>query len=201
MILNNTTALYGQTVVEDPIVVINTDWSNHKIENFHSTPHGLFVFIDDGSIWRVNSNDAEWVIHDQDQLLGVAITFMPETGTEAYPVKIIVHNDYCWKDFTVSQETAPTLPGRAHIADVIEIDNDLFVLKIQKRTKEGPIESTLFINPQDYDTVKNWKTDQRIVICGVWFPEYDPIGRKEYNCTFLFTIYNYNTKEFAFFTF
>ena len=193
----------GQIIIEDPIVDVSTEWANHQIDSFHFSAHGTFAFINDGSIWRINPNDINWISENQEYLTHIAITIMPEAGSDHYPVRFIVHNNtsYGWKDFTVSQESAPTLPERAVISE-IKIDDEIegnLTIKIQKISNEDLIESSLFINPLDVNTVCNWNVGHRIVIGGVWFPEYDPVGRKEYNCTFLFTIYNYETKEFAFF--
>lgn len=204
LIVNSTPLmLSAQVIIEDPVVDIQTEWSNHKIDSFHYSTHGTFAFINDGSIWRINPSDVNWIAENQENLIHIAVTIMPEAGTEDYPVRIIVHNDtsYGWKDFTVSQESAPTQPERALISEINVDSEGEPTINIQKQTKEGTLVSTLFINPVDIDTVTHWSAGQRIVVGGVWFPEYDPVGRKEYDCTFLFTIYNYETKDFAFFSF
>lgn len=203
IVIQNHLPLHGQWILEDPTVDIRPEWSNHKIEEFHHFFDEVFIRLDDGSTWKVNADDVAWLAAEETPLLETAITLMPEAGTDWYPVKIIIHNEKGrpWKDFTVNLEAPPALPEMPQIKSVKLSTLETCQILIQMRTPGGLKETTLYINPMDGGIVVNWKEGQKIVICGTWFPEFDPIGRKDYDSVFLYTVFNYHTKEFAFFTF
>lgn len=196
-------SLQAQVIIEDPIVDVRPEWSNHKIENIFYCKDAVFARLDDSSLWKVNPNDVPWIAENEKSIQGMAFTLMPEAGTDQYPVKIIVHNEKGrpWRDFTVSLDTPPETQEGAQIRDVAAIDEEHYRICIQKLSKEGLQEAFISINPLDSEAVKNWMQGQRIIIGGTWFPEYDPFGRKDFDSIYFYTIYNYHTKEFAFFTF
>lgn len=188
----------AQIVVEDPVIAINYEWANHKIIRFEHHSQGSFVFLDDGSAWEINTVDHEWMHEREEDLVGIPVTIMPETGTEEFPVRIIVHGVKAWEDFSVHLESAPTQPGRRVIEEVLS-EAEYPMMTIKKNVGEEEKKVVLVVNPNYRDIVKKWKRGQRVVVGGVWFPEYDPVGQRDYDCTFLFVVYNYDTNNFVFF--
>lgn len=193
------TPLFPQVIVEDPIIDIGQEWKNHKIESFHFTPHGGFAFIDDGSAWMINHLELDWVKEKQDELLEIPITIMPEAGIENFPTRIIIHNNRepVWKDFTINHVSTPTSCHALHIS-AIDLETGS-TLSLSVKTKEGIIEVPLYINPVNDYIVKRWKKGQKVIIGGIWFPEYDPNEHKEFDSAYLYVLYNYDTQDYVFF--
>lgn len=50
------------------------------------------------------------------------------------------------------------------------------------------------IAPGYHQMTKGWLKGQKIVVGGVWLGQYDPQGISD--CRHLYTLYNYDTKEF-----
>lgn len=193
--------LSAQMVLEPPAVAVATEVRNHRFESFHFTQSGGYAFVDDGSVWYINPQDIAWIKKEPDKLLNIPITLMPEAGTDSYPVRIIVHTEswgFGWRDLTAKQAASPMDPHGTTISGIDKEDGAFVSIK-SNALEESFEETLLLINPLDAETVKRWKPGQKVVIGGVWFPEYDPYGRKEYNCGYLFVLYNYETKTFAFF--
>lgn len=189
----------AQVVIEDPIVIVGTNWANHKIDSYHFNSHVAFAFVDDGSVWCINPMDADWVEEDREYLVNTVVTLMPEAGTEDYPHRIIVHNDsgYGWKDFTVR---LISMPLHSDTVNISSMDKETGLsLNLSIPSEDGRVEYTLWTNPLDSESVKRWDVGQKVIVGGIWFPEYDPNGPKDYDCTYLYVLYNYETQEFVFF--
>ena len=60
---------------------------------------------------------------------------------------------------------------------------------------EGDAPYTLDISQCDSENVKFWQKGEKLLIGGVWQPEFDTQGIS--NCGMMFVLYNYDTKQLA----
>lgn len=190
----------AQVIIEDPVVDVGNAWSVHQIESFHFTPHGGFAFLNDGSSWKINPSELEWVSENEDLLLNTPLTIMPEAGTEQYPLRIIVHSDKeCgWVDFTVEYLSPPDDGEASYISRHASEDDE--GLEIYVPLKETVVHLRLLINPHDSKTLTKWKKGQKVIIGGVWLPEYDLNGPKDYSSAYQYVLFNYSTGNYVFFS-
>lgn len=192
--------VHCQIIIEDPTVDVGNSWSFHQIESFHFTSHGGFTFLNDGSSWKINPDDSDWVEEHQEILLNTSLTIMPDAGTEHYPLRIIVHGEESagWRDFSV-QFLSPPNDNEASVISGIDPTLEYFLI-VTIPMEEGPIRLPLLITPHDTTTLKKWKKGHKVIIGGVWLPEYDFNEHKDYNSAYQYVLYNYVTENYVFFT-
>lgn len=190
----------GQIIIEDPIVDVGNLWSFHQIESFHFTSHGGFAFLNDGSSWKIDPSDRSWVEENSEILLNTPITLMPDAGTEKYPLRMVVHGEQNtgWKDFTVQFLSAPNDQDASIISEIDLMLGNFLILTIPLESEI--IRLPLLINPHDVTTLKKWKKGQKVIIGGVWLPEYDFNEHKDYNSAYQYVLYNYFTGNYVFFS-
>jgi len=190
----------GQIIIEDPVVDVGNAWSVHQIESFHFTVHGGFAFLNDGSSWKINPEESERIQADAEQLLNTPLTIMPEAGTEYYPLRVIVHSEKeCgWVDFTVEYLSPPNDGEASYISRPSNEYDDLLEIVVPLKKEAVPL--VLLINPLDSKTLKKWKKGQKVIIGGVWLPEYDLNGPRDYNSAYQYVLFNYSTGNYVFFS-
>lgn len=190
----------GQIIIEDPIVDVGNLWSFHQIESFHFTNHGGFAFLNDGSSWKIDPSDRCWVEENYEALLNTPMTLMPDAGTEDYPLRMVVHGEQStgWKDFTVQYLSAPNDQDASVISEIDLISGNFLTLTIPLECET--IYLSLLINPHDETTLKKWKKGQKVIIGGVWLPEYDLNEHKDYSSAYQYVLYNYVTENYIFFS-
>ncbi|WP_041941431.1 hypothetical protein [Waddlia chondrophila] len=187
----------GQACMKDRIIDADKAWGIHQIDSFHFTPHGGFAFLNDGSSWKINPAESEWIKEHEPLLLNTPLTIMPEAGAEHYPLRVIIHSEreHGWVDFTVEYLSPPNEKEASYILKQSED-----CLEISIPLQETAIQLTLLINPHDFKTLEKWKKGQKVMIGGAWLPEYDINGPKDYNCDYPYVLFNYNAGNYVFFT-
>lgn len=175
-----------------PNIEVETDaYANHTIIHLYYLNEKNYAVLDDHSLWELNPNENEKIEEQRDFLENSYLTIMPDTGSLNYPVTFIMFNKT--DVFTANLVSIPS-----NGLQLLEIDPTGESITLITRSENRPPQ-VLKISSDNYITVQRWQKGNRVVIGGVWFPEFDPQAR--FNCDYLFCIYNYDTQELVFFSY
>lgn len=178
--------IYGNASVTVPVVEVETETFNHKIQDiFLSYDNETILLLDDGSSWIVkDSVEAE----QRDYLIGTPVSLMPTAGENGWD-RFIVHQRRDTEIIDVQNHNYSRY-GCHTVADINGNEFTVF-LNNSGQTK------TFYVSEDSVETVSMWSEGDPVIIGGVWFDGFDHQQRGVPACT-SFTVYNYRYQEFVF---
>lgn len=145
-----------------------------------------YAVLSNHSIWELNPDSSEISKDDYTLLLNQYVTLMPGKEPSEYPINLIISK--AGPSISAKLLSVPT-----DSLKLVDLDSSGSQLQID--SPSGGLLQYLEIIPDNHEMVQRWQKGQKVVISGIWFPEFDPQGRSD--CAYLYTLYNYDTQEFT----
>lgn len=188
----------------DEIIVLDkskaydwTPWWGDK-KTLRVIQHGILI------------NQVDW-----QKMFEISVTIMPNVGTKDFPFLFMTRNGHAFTAKLVSppsrsipQERGfPILKAIDPSGLSIKLEWEHYVIHYEQGrsmpyavTDIVPVSQIVHINPTSAHIAQGWKTRQQVAYFGMWNPELDP-NHREFDPSYPFVLFNYQTKDFVFFNF